>query len=234
MVDAVNTRRPLNLQPVWRPKLDAVEDRGDGLPPGPPGAQAIGVGRQCGFPLRLQGLAYQRLPRPFMGGGNPERTLRRAAPLGKPCASQRGGLAMETELWREPPSLRRWERSHPLDARGVFPTVGLGHPPHRSQPCLPGLARPVLGRAYGVDLATWRGAGHALVEAEDRALDVLPGDVLPGRHQGLAILCVGLWPRTHDGPLQDTGLTSASPGHDSWPWLLRASSSPTACGWRLL
>ena len=65
------------------------------------------------------------------------------------------------------------------------------------------------------------------------ALDVLPGDVLPGRHQGLLILCVGAWPLTHHGPLQDTGPTSAYPGHDPWPWLLRASASPTAWGWRL-
>src|SRR5262249_19245701 len=33
---------------------------------------------------------------------------------------------------------------------------------------------------------------------------------------------------------QDTGPTSAYPGCYSWPWLLRASSSPTASGWHLL
>jgi hypothetical protein len=66
------------------------------------------------------------------------------------------------------------------------------------------------------------------------ALDFLPGDVLPGRHQGLAILCVGSWPLTHHYTFQDTGPTSAYPGHYPWPWLLRASSSPTADGWHLL
>jgi hypothetical protein len=110
----------------------------------------------------------------------------------------------------------------------------LGHPTPRSQPCIPGLAEQVLALGYGSDSTTWRGAVHALVEAEDMALDCLPGDVLPGRHQGLAILCVGSWPLTHHGTFQGTGPTSASPGHDPWPWLLRASSSPAAWGWRLL
>ena len=66
------------------------------------------------------------------------------------------------------------------------------------------------------------------------ALDFLPGEVLTGRHQGLTILCVGSWPLTHHGTVQDPGPTSAYPEHDPWPWLLRASSSPTACGGRLL
>jgi hypothetical protein len=63
--------------------------------------------------------------------------------------------------------------------------------------------------------------------------DVLPGDGLPGHHQGLA-LCFGAWPLTHRFTLQHTGPTSASPGRSSWPGLLRASFSPTACGWPLL
>jgi hypothetical protein len=109
----------------------------------------------------------------------------------------------------------------------------LGHPTHRSQPCIPGLASQVWALAYGSDITPWRGSVQSLVEAEDMALDVLPGDVLPGRHQGLAILCVGSWPLTHHGPFQGTGPTSAYPGPDPWPWLLRASSSPAACGWRL-
>src|SRR5262245_37515274 len=104
MIDAVKTLRNIDLQHVLRSKFDAVEDRRDGIPAGTPWAEAIGVGRQFGFPLRLQGLAYERLPRPFMLGGNPERALLGAAPFGNPCASQQGGFAIETKLLREPPS----------------------------------------------------------------------------------------------------------------------------------
>src|SRR5262245_18296649 len=99
----------------------------------------------------------------------------------------------------------------------------LGHPTHREQPCIPGLAEQVLELAYGSDITTWRGSVHSLVEAEDMALDFLPGDVLPGRYQGLAILCVGSWPLTHHGTFQGTGPMSAYPGHDPWPWLLQSS-----------
>jgi hypothetical protein len=38
-------------------------------------------------------------------------------------------------------------------------------------------------------MATLRGLVNALLEAEDMPMDLLPGDVLPGRHQALAILC---------------------------------------------
>jgi hypothetical protein len=233
MLAAVKTLRHLDLQYVLRSTFEAVEERRDGLPAGTPWAEALGVGRSLGCPLRRQGLAYERLPRPCMWGGHPERTLLRAAPCGPPWASQRGGFAIATKLWREPPSLRRWERSHPIEARGVLPTVVLGHPTHREQPCRPGLARQVWERAYGSDITPWRGSVPPLVEAEDMALDVLPGDVLPGRQQGFTILCVGAWPRTHHGPFQDTGPTSAYPGPCPWPWLVRASSSPTAGGWPL-
>jgi hypothetical protein len=214
MLDAVITRGDIHVQPVLRPKFDAVEDRGDGIPTGTPWAKAIGVGRQFGFPLRLQGLAYKRLSRPFMLGWNPQRTLFRAAPFGNPRASKRGRLAIETELASELPSLGRWERFHPIDARRMCPAMVLGHPTHGSQSCIPGLAQQGLELAYGSDITTWRGSVHPLLEAEDMALDCLPGDVLPGRHQGLAILCVGSWPLTHHGTFQDIGPTSAYPGHD--------------------
>ncbi len=213
IIDAVKALGAINFQHVLRQKFDAVEDRGDGILTGTPWAKAVGVGRQFGFPLRLQGLAYQRLPRPFVLGGNPQRTLLRAATSGTPCALKRGRVAIETELASESPSLGRWERFDPFDARGVFPTIILGHSTHRSQPCRPGLAWQVLALAYCADIATWRGSVHSLVEADDMALDVLPGDVLPGRHQGPAILCVGSSPLTHHDPCQDTGPTSASPGH---------------------
>ena len=42
------------------------------------------------------------------------------------------------------------------------------------------------------------------------------------------------WIATARFTFQHTGPTSAYPGHYSWPWLLRASFSPPACGWHLL
>jgi hypothetical protein len=117
MIHVVNTRGDLNVQHGLGPTCDAVEDRGDGIPTGTPWAKALGVGRQVGFPLRLQGLACTRRPRPFVLGGNPQRTLFRAAPCGNPRASQRGALALATELASEWPALRRGERCHPLEAR---------------------------------------------------------------------------------------------------------------------
>jgi hypothetical protein len=65
------------------------------------------------------------------------------------------------------------------------------------------------------------------------AVDLLPLDALPGHLQGNS-LCFGTLPLTHDFTLRDTGPTSAYPGHSPRPWLLRASSSHVACGWRLL
>jgi hypothetical protein len=64
-------------------------------------------------------------------------------------------------------------------------------------------------------------------------LDLLPGDVLPGRHQGLT-LCIGSSPLTHGFTFQNTGPTSAYPGHYLRRWLLRVASSPAASGWHLL
>jgi hypothetical protein len=64
-------------------------------------------------------------------------------------------------------------------------------------------------------------------------LDLLPGDVLPGRHQGLT-LCIGSSSLTHGFTFQNTDPTSAYPGHYLRLWLLRASSSPVASGWHLL
>jgi hypothetical protein len=83
------------------------------------------------------------------------------------------------------------------------------------------------------DLSMLRGSVHPLLEAEDLALDVLPGQVLPGHHQGLA-LCFGALPLTHRCTFQDTGPTSAYPERYLWHLLLRASSSPIASGWHLL
>ena len=64
-------------------------------------------------------------------------------------------------------------------------------------------------------------------------VDVPPGDVLPGHHQGRT-LCFGALPLTHRFTFQNTGSTSAYPGHYPRRLLLRASSSPAASGWHLL
>src|SRR5215475_11704839 len=64
-------------------------------------------------------------------------------------------------------------------------------------------------------------------------LDFLPWDVLPGHLQG-GSLGFGALPLTHRFTFQNTGSTSAYPGHYPRRLLLRASSSPAACGWHLL
>ncbi len=64
-------------------------------------------------------------------------------------------------------------------------------------------------------------------------MDLLPRDVLPGHLQGRA-LSFGALPLTHHCTFQDTGPTSAYPGHYPRPWLFRASFSPLASGWHLL
>ena len=97
MIDAVEAFRDVNFQRVLRPKPDAVEDGFDGIPAGTSWAKAIGMRRQLGFPFGFQGLAHERLPCPVLLGRNPERALFRAAPLRNPGASQRRGLAIETE-----------------------------------------------------------------------------------------------------------------------------------------
>ena len=70
MIEAVKTRRDINLQHVLGAEFEAVQDRRDGIPTGTSWAKARGVRRQCGFPVGFQGLAYQRLPCPFVLGGN--------------------------------------------------------------------------------------------------------------------------------------------------------------------
>jgi hypothetical protein len=57
-----------------------------------------------------------------------------------------------------------------------------------------------------------RGSVNPLLEVEDMPLHLLPGDVLPGHHQGRT-LCFGTLPLTHRFTFQDTGPTSAYPGH---------------------
>ena len=64
-------------------------------------------------------------------------------------------------------------------------------------------------------------------------VDFLPPHAVPGHLPGDS-LRFGTLPLTHDFPFHDTGPTSAYPGRYSRPWLLRASSSHVACGWRLL
>src|SRR5215831_13179654 len=88
----------------------------------------------------------------------------------------------------------------------------------------------------------------AVIEAEDMPMNVLPGRVLPGHHQG-GTMCFGALPLTHRCTFQDTGPPSAYPGRYPRPWLLgrsllmtglaadhllAATSCPTRAGLRLL
>jgi hypothetical protein len=74
---------------------------------------------------------------------------------------------------------------------------------------------------------------NPLLEAEDMPMDFLPRDVLPGHLQGNS-LSFGTLPLTHTFTFHDTGPTLAYPGNYPRRWLLRASSSYVAYGWRLL
>ena len=66
-----------------------------------------------------------------MLGGNAQRALFVASTLGYPCASQRGGLTIETNRVGQapPPSWRK--ELHAVDARGFLATVVLADPTHR-------------------------------------------------------------------------------------------------------
>jgi hypothetical protein len=204
----------------------------------PPHRNDLGASQRCGAPVWLP------TPAPRPGGRASAAPVRVGweAPAGvaqgghvwAPTCGAAGRWAIALALARAWPALGREPRFHPSAGRGMFPALVLGPPTPRSQPCLPGRAEQVWELAYGADITTWRGSGPSLVEAEARALDCLPGDGVPGRHQGLAILGGGSWPLPHHGTFQGTGPTSASPGHSPWPWLLRVSSSPAAWGWRLL
>ena len=73
----------------------------------------------------------------------------------------------------------------------MFPAVILGDPPHREQTSLPGLGQQMLEVVSCSAITALRGAVHAFLEAEDMPLDLCPWEVVPGHHQGLAILCCG-------------------------------------------
>src|SRR5262245_43507426 len=78
-----------------------------------------------------------------------------------------------------------------------------------------------------------RGSVNPLLEAEDMALDMLPGDVLPGHHQG-GTLRSGTKLLLHRVPFQDTAPTSVYSRYYPWPLLLPASRRLMAFGWHLL
>src|SRR5919109_2174183 len=233
MIDAVEAFRDIELECVLWPKPDSVEEGSDGLVAGASRAKALGRWRQLGFPFGFQGLAHKGLPCPFMLSWNPEGALFSTPTLGYPNAAQRCGLTIETQcLSQAPPSSWR-EGFHAVDTRGMFATVILADSTHRQQPSIPGLHQQFLQFTCCPDIFTLRRLVNPLLEAEDMPLHFLPWDVLPGHLQGLA-LCFGALPLTHGFTFQDTGPTSAYPGHYPWPLLLRASSSPVACGWYLL
>ena len=168
-----------------------------------------------------------------MLGRDPQRTLFSTSTFGNPRASQRCGLAIETNRCGECQALVGCKGLDPIHTRCVFSPIILGDATHCQQPGIPRLHEQFLKLVCGSDISTLRGSVHPLLEVENTPVDFLPRNVLPGHLQGLA-LCFGSLPLTHRFTLQDTGPTSAYPGHYPWHWLLRASSSPAASGWHLL
>jgi hypothetical protein len=94
----IETLRNIDLEHVLGSKFNALEDRRDGIPPGPTGTKPLAMRCQFRFPLGFQGLAYDGLSRPFMQGWHPERPLFRRAAFGYPHTSERGGCVIKREL----------------------------------------------------------------------------------------------------------------------------------------
>ena len=136
-IDAVEALRDVNLQRLWWPTPDRVAEGFAGIPAGASWAKARGLRRQLGLPGGFQGLAHERLPRPFLWGRDTSRAFVRPAAFGDPRASPRRGLASEPEGVSKGQALGWREGLHPIDTCRVFPTVILGHPTHREPPCLP-------------------------------------------------------------------------------------------------
>jgi len=137
MVNAVKTLGDVDFEHVLGPKGNPVEDGFDGIPTRTSGAKAIGMRRELRFPFGFEGLADDRLQCPVGLGWDPSWAFFATATLRYPRASQWRCLTIETEGMGEVPSLHRGEGLHPINARGLFPTIILGHAPHREQPCIP-------------------------------------------------------------------------------------------------
>src|SRR5262245_15781251 len=137
MVNAVKTLGDVDFEHVLGPKGNPVEDGLDGIPTRTSGAKAIGMRRELRLPCGFQGLADDRLPCPVVLGGNAQWAFFITATLRYPRPSQWRCLAIKAEGVGEVPSLHGGEGLHPINARGLFPTIILGHTPHREQPCIP-------------------------------------------------------------------------------------------------
>jgi hypothetical protein len=139
MIDAVEAFGDVNFQRILGLKSDLLEDRCDRIPTGASWAKAIGMRGQLGFPGGFQGLAHQRLSRPFTLGWDAEWAFFCTAALRNPRAAERHGLAIETKCCGKRQAFRWGEGFHPIDPRCVFPAIVLGHTSHREQPCIPRL-----------------------------------------------------------------------------------------------
>ena len=231
-IEAVAAWRDLAREPVVRPKPETVAERANGLVAGAARAQARGMRRPLGVPGGFQGLAPEGVPCPCLVRGHPAWALCSPSTLGDPEAAPGWGLPLETQgVGQSPPS--RWrEGVHAVQARGLCAAGILAAPTHRQPPGLPGLPPHLLKVTGCPDLCTWRRLVPPFLEAEARPLPLLPRPGVPGPLQGRT-RCGGASPLTQGFPWQETGPTSASPGHAPWPWLLRTSSSPAAAGWPL-
>src|SRR5438477_1195758 len=152
MIDFVEAFRDIQLERVLRLKSDRVEDGSDGVPTGASWAKAIGMRRKLRFPFWFQGLAHERLPRPFMLGWNTQGALFSTSALGYPGASQRRRLAIEMKRFGQLPPSGWREGLHAIDPRSMFATVILADPTHRQQPCIPCLHQQFLQLVCASDL----------------------------------------------------------------------------------
>jgi hypothetical protein len=124
MIDTVEAFLDIGFERILRPCLNPLENRFFRIPTRAAWAKAIGMRRQFGFPFGFQGLAHERLSRPFILGGNAKGApLIRSSRLGYPDASQRCRFAIEMNRVGQAPPASWREGLHTVDARRSFPAV---------------------------------------------------------------------------------------------------------------
>lgn len=230
VVDAVETGRDVGVEDELVLELDRSVDRTDGIMGRASRAKPVAVGLEASLPFGFEGEPHQRLRRPVPQRRYPERPSLRFAWFGYPDAADRSGL------W-EPPQVRgkfepswRRERFHPVHASRVLATVVLGDPPHGEAPRRPGVHQEPLQAVDRLRIATTGGSEDALLQLEDRPLQLAPGEVFPFIHWRVRRRRPR---RAHDvctptcaPSLQLPWSTSAYPWHCPGRWLLGPSLQP--------